>query len=324
MPPSGPRSRLTPPPERRYTASVTGKTSILAPAKINLYLAIGERRPDGYHPIASLFQAVSLADEVGIEASERPGVRIFGDSPCKPEDNTAYKAAVAMLGAVREAGWAGDPGYDIRIAKRIPSQAGLGGASSDAAAVLKLLYGMRGEAIPGPRLLDIAASVGSDVPFFLGAACAKVTGRGECLEPWPTRVDYAAVVVEPGFQISTKEAYAALDAARLDGSIPAAEGPEELAAGLEEAARAYRDLPPSRWAYRNDFFQCLASTRPGLVEARDALLRSGAEFASMSGSGSCLFGVYADQDSAERGRRALSARYSTMPVRPLAGFPLAR
>lgn len=183
MPSSEPRSRLTPPPERRYTASVTVKSTIQAPAKLNLYLAIGARRQDGYHPIASLFQAVSLADEVVIEASDRPGVRILGDSPCRPEDNTAFKAAEAMLGALRESGAAGAPGFDVRIAKRIPSQAGLGGASSDAAAVLRLLSGLYGGMVPAQRLRDIAASVGSDVPFFLGTACAKVYGRGEVLDP---------------------------------------------------------------------------------------------------------------------------------------------
>lgn len=320
------RSRfwLTRSPRRRYTAAMTGIAAISACAKINLYLAIGDRRTDGFHPIASLFQAVTLADEVGVASSDRRGVRILGDSPCLPEENTAYKAAIAWLEAAREAGASPARGYDIRIAKRIPSQAGLGGASSDAAAVLRLLSELNGCGLPEERLRSIAAGVGSDVPFFLGTPCAAVTGRGERLEPLPGRSDYAIVVVEPGFVVSTKEAYAAIDEARAEGSIPTADSPEEMAAGLAEAARSYRDKPPSRWRYRNDFFDCMARRHPGLIEARDQLLRSGAEFSSMSGSGSCLFGVYADVEAAERASAALSTRYRTWAAFPVAAFPLAR
>jgi 4-diphosphocytidyl-2-C-methyl-D-erythritol kinase len=184
--------------------------AIVAPAKINLSLAVGPRGDDGYHAIGSIFQAISLSDSIELSLMDEPGIRLDCDCDCRVEDNTMYKAALLYTEALRRDGLS-VPGISIRAAKRIPSGAGLGGGSSDAVAVLKALR----ELIPGTvddlRLAAMAAAIGSDLPFFLGGSCAAVRGRGELVESIAPRLDYALVLAKPSFSIATKDAYGLLD-----------------------------------------------------------------------------------------------------------------
>ncbi|MBU0927602.1 MAG: 4-(cytidine 5'-diphospho)-2-C-methyl-D-erythritol kinase [Spirochaetes bacterium] len=289
-----------------------------APAKINLHLAVGGRRADGFHPIASVFQAVSLEDVISIRLSEGRGVSVAGDCGCPENRNTAYRAAIGFAEAAESSG-SPLPRINVSVEKRIPIGAGLGGGSSDAASTLRGLACLFPGAVDRESLSRIAALVGSDVPFFMGTACAAVTGRGERLSPVAPRTDYAIVIADPGFPVSTKEAYGLLDRSRE--SVPAMAQPSDDAMGAElaSAVAAYGAMDPSRWPFRNDFFDALRPSFPGLAECRDALVSAGAAFAALSGSGSAVFGVFASAGEAVRAASALSPRYSAHIA-----FPLAR
>jgi 4-diphosphocytidyl-2-C-methyl-D-erythritol kinase len=174
----------------------------------------------------------------------------------------------------------------------------------------------------GVVLSALAAEVGSDVPFFLGSACALVGGRGELLEELESRTDYSILVVYPGFSISTASAFRALDVYR------AKLGPQTVprdGAGWDPGLRrnlseAYLLKNPDSWPFRNDFFEALAPAYPALAECRQLLLDSGADFAALSGSGSTVFGVFKALESREKAVIALrKAGFS-----PIRAFPLAR
>ncbi|HSV55678.1 MAG TPA: 4-(cytidine 5'-diphospho)-2-C-methyl-D-erythritol kinase, partial [Magnetospirillaceae bacterium] len=191
------------------------KVVVEAPAKINLHLEVRDRRADGFHDILSLFQAVSLVDTLELNIEEgSEAVRLAGSFDCQEAENTIVRAARAFKDASGARG-----GLSIRAEKRIPAGAGLGGGSSDAAAVLKALNEAYGRPLAASRLGALGAALGSDVPFFLGGACAVVSGRGEFIEPAEAREDYRLVILFPGFPERTVEAYAVLDAARDTGTV---------------------------------------------------------------------------------------------------------
>lgn len=156
-----------------YNLSMERLIMVSAPAKINLHLAVGGVRPDGFHSIASLFQAISLQDTVTLSLSTEAGIRLTGECGCLLEDNVAYKAAHAFMMATIESGTLPEYGLDIDICKNIPMGAGLGGGSSDAAATLRGLNMLFPRALERGKLARIALSIGSDVPFFLGTSCAQ-------------------------------------------------------------------------------------------------------------------------------------------------------
>lgn len=304
-----------------YSLAMIRTILVPAPAKINLHLAVGGARADGFHSIASIFQAISMQDQVRLELV--PGGRIELDCACDcpPEKNTAYIAAKAFFETSRgpEPGVDGRPaGLAIHITKVIPAGAGLGGGSSDAAATLAGLSALFPGALSRAELMRLAAGVGSDVPFFLGSACAAVTGRGEVLAALRPRGDYALVVIKPGFSVSTKEAYHALDRSRAAASSPV-HSDRDLEAELQKAVAAYHGLAPSAWPFRNDFYDALLPGLPELARCRKALLDSGAAFAAMSGSGSAVFGVFGTEDAARLAAVELARQYD-----PIIAFPLAR
>lgn len=253
------------------------RSVVLAPAKVNLHLAVGEKRDDGFHSIESVFARTDLCDELEVEIAESgvADVQVRGlEGLCGPGKDTMSKAAGI---------WMRKSGRTVRLlircTKRIPSQAGLGGGSSDAASLLLLLdslYPMEQE-----KLREVAAEVGSDVPFFLSRSrVAWVTGRGEQVEPVEgVRPLYGALVMPSALKCSTKEAYEALD--RLARPAPPAKSL------VLEALR----LGPARYGrvLRNDFFEVVKTSQPydSLIRAADGLVGYGA----LSGSGSCWFFV---------------------------------
>ena len=180
------------------------KISLKAPAKINLYLRVLGKRNDGYHQIETLMQAIDIYDEITLERSDT--IEITCDDPSLPldESNLAFKAASALQDRFYF------PGVKIDLKKRIPSGAGLGGGSSDAAFVLRglcRLYGL----FPTPEeILEIAAGIGSDVPFFLSGGQAQVTGRGEIVRSIHLPNHYDIVVIIPPITTSTAEVYSDL------------------------------------------------------------------------------------------------------------------
>jgi len=292
---------------------------VKAPAKINLYLGVGDRRRDGFHDIASVFQAVSMHDSVSLSLVDGGGIRLEGECGCPAEKNTAFRAAEAFFAAAALRGLYPAPGLSIAVTKGVPIGAGLGGGSSDAASTLAGLSSLLPGYVDDATLLEIAASIGSDVPFFMESACAAVTGRGEILSPLSPRTDFTLIIVDPGFSISTKAAYGLLDDARAADGASSGRSPADLGIGLKRAVSDYAALPPSRWSFENDFYDALKPEYPGLARCKDALTAEGADYAAMSGSGSAIFGVFESRGAGERALEALSSEYAAVLA-----FPLAR
>jgi 4-diphosphocytidyl-2-C-methyl-D-erythritol kinase len=264
-----------------------------APAKINIHLRVYGRRADGYHGILSVFQAVSLSDAIVIRSLKEPDLlKVGGELGCPARSSTVYKAALAyreMTGS--------RTGLAISVEKRVPIGAGLGGGSSDAAATLAGLELLLGGGLRREELSSAAAGIGSDVPFFLEGGAAIVSGRGEELRSIPARTDYSLVIVYPGVSVSTAEAYGLLDRDRPDDS-------SEPDPGADELARRYLG-PIQDWDFANSFEPVIRSVHLEIADARDELLRLGASFAAMSGSGSAVFGVFEDGERARLARDAM-------------------
>ncbi|MGD9939381.1 MAG: 4-(cytidine 5'-diphospho)-2-C-methyl-D-erythritol kinase [Clostridia bacterium] len=301
---------------------MTEALSIKAPAKINLHLAVGAPRKDGFHDLVSIFQAISIYDELEVWLDDSGKVNLDCEVDCLPEHNTMHRAASLCLSHARLQGLSPDVGVCIRARKGIPSGAGLGGGSSDAAAVIKAMSCFHPRYHSAQSRAALAAEVGSDVPFFLGSACALVGGRGELLEGIESRTDYSLLVVFPGFPIQTASAFRALDAYRANSGLQADTGDDSLwSAGLRRSlSMAYLSDTPEFWPFCNDFYDSLQAAYPELARCRELLRGSGADFASLSGSGSTVFGVFKAIETRERAFLALlEAGFS-----PLRAFPLAR
>jgi 4-diphosphocytidyl-2-C-methyl-D-erythritol kinase len=281
---------------------------VRAAAKVNLHLRVYGRRDDGFHGILSLFQALSLADTIVIRSlKESDTIEIDGDFDCPVEATTVYKAVLAFR---KESGIR--IGVSIKVDKRIPAGAGLGGGSSDAAATLLGLQALLGGGAGPSTIAGLGASIGSDVPFFLSSAAAIVSGRGEDVRPIEARDDFSLVVAFPGFPVHTAGAYALLDRERPDDSGEPDPRPEELI--------GYYRGDIARWPFGNSFEPVISRMRPEISRGKSLLLGAGASFAAMSGSGSSIFGVF------EGGSRTGEAveRLTEEGFKAYAAAPLAR
>lgn len=268
-----------------------------APAKLNLCLYLGPRRGDGLHELCSLFEPLTLADEILVGEGERDEVVC----PGVEGENLAARA----LAALREHGW-DHPPLRIEIEKRIPVAAGLGGGSADAAAVLRLAAG-RGaffphsdKKAPRPDLEEIAAGLGADVPSQLNPSLALVRGAGETVEPLPEPATHAVVLLPGGGGLGTAAVFAEAD--RLGLGRPAAEL-ENLAARLRAVAGAGATPLSYPELLVNDLEPAARSLRPAIGEALDALRAAGAPQALLTGSGPTAFGLFEDL-AAARGAAA--------------------
>jgi 4-diphosphocytidyl-2-C-methyl-D-erythritol kinase len=260
----------------------------LAPAKVNLVLRVGPPRPDGYHDLLSLLVPLDLADEVEVTVSARPG-GVACRVPGRPELDGAVNLAARAAALVKER-FGRAEAVSIRIRKRIPVTAGLGGGSSDAAAVIRALaraFRIRDRA----ALADVALAIGSDVPFFLGAGAAWARGRGERLSP--ARVPPLDLVLaypsDPALAIRAGDAYRWLDEDR---------GPD--APPVPRRATRYR---PSLLG--NDLEPPCLARRPALGPLLGRLVGRGATKAIMSGSGPTVFGIFPDRRAARGAARAI-------------------
>ncbi len=258
----------------------------LAHAKINLHLAVGSLRTDGYHAIQSLFVRIALADVLRIQV--RPGafdISVTGlDSYCDPGTDTLTRAARL---------WHEETGCDVKLTveveKHIPVQSGLGGPSSDAAALLAVLNGIA--PVAEERLLSIASRVGSDVPFFLfGADAAIVEGRGELVRPIASRSLPVLLVMPNDLAISTARAYEALDRLR-SGSIRSFTEREEIVSNYNKSC------PSWSGSLYNDFYATVA--HEPIYAALDALCAGVECYATISGSGACWYCVSEDESGVE-------------------------
>ena len=255
-------------------------------AKVNLTLAVGEKRPDGYHEVVSVMQRVSLHDTLTAEQT-REGITLTCSDPALPsgEENLAHRAASLFF---RETGIAG--GAALTLEKRIPPQAGLGGGSSDAASALLALRKLYAPALPDTELETMAAALGSDVPFFIRGGTQLATGRGEVLSPLPPLTDGWFVIVKPTESFSTPAMYRRLDELPpactpplppLQGGLPA------LAAGLFNRFEAAIPAGSAVWD----------------IKAR--LAAYGALASLLSGSGSAVFGLFDTETAARAAVEAL-------------------
>jgi 4-diphosphocytidyl-2-C-methyl-D-erythritol kinase len=256
---------------------------IEAPAKINLHLKVGEKRSDGFHNIDSLFAAIGLSDTLRFECVEKGGCSL-------PEDNLVSRA----VSRFRElTGF--DVGLRIRLEKRIPIGAGLGGGSSDAASTLLALNALSGACVPLEKLREIAALLGSDVPFFLTGGAAFVSGRGEFVRPVKSPENLWVLLVMPPFSCDTANAFRLLDQARgtnIPGEPALAIAGKNLSA--QELIQAL-EQDPETWPFFNDFL--VTGNYQTII---DMLINKGASFAGLSGSGSCCFGIFKTKDQAEK------------------------
>ncbi len=269
------------------------KNSVRLPAfaKVNLCLHVLGRRPDGYHELRTIFQAIGLSDTLELSVLREPGIHLAVSDRALSAgpDNLVYRAIQAIRS---EIGFRG--GIRAKLTKRIPVARGLGGGSSDAAAALIGMLRLTGQErdFSLPRLIEIASGLGADVPFFLFGGRALAVNRGDEIYPLNDGSKRTIVVVSPsGIAVSTKEAY------------------EWLSAELTNRAKA-----PNIWkfcalcwsrqgAVSNDFEVPVFSRHPRLGEIRDALLQAGAAEAALAGSGSAVFGIFRNPAQARRAAR---------------------
>jgi 4-diphosphocytidyl-2-C-methyl-D-erythritol kinase len=268
-------------------------TALLAPAKINLTLEILSRRDDGYHTLRSVMLPLALYDRIELRAAE---LTAFTSSDPELADGNLVSRALEIAGIATP--------YAAKLEKVIPVGGGLGGGSSDAAAVLRAaMSGMLGRTAQ-TDWLAAARALGSDVPFFLCGTGALVEGTGERVTPIGALPPWWVIVARPLASVATAEAYRALDACRAsDGGWPSR--PRSTSASLQAVDALQRgDFAALSAVLVNDFHDVVLSAYPEVARADAALRSAGAESVLLSGSGSCLFALFEGEDAA----KACSAR----------------
>jgi 4-diphosphocytidyl-2-C-methyl-D-erythritol kinase len=277
-----------------------------ASAKVNLALEVLGKRGDGYHEIATVLQAVDLADRLKLETADSLSLHV--DDPDLPTDdgNLVMRAARLLQKAAGR-----ETGARIGLTKRIPVAAGLGGGSSDAAATLWGLSRLWKLGWPRARLQELAVELGMDVPFFVGPGRAIATGRGDRLAALPGGGGYALVLVNPKVPLSTREVY---------GRVPA--GWQAEPTGTERMVEALRTRNAGAVgaALTNNLERVVEPAMPVIGRMKAALLAAGALGAIMSGSGPTVFGMARSLDHARQIRRRVSrAGWACWAVRTNSG-----
>jgi 4-diphosphocytidyl-2-C-methyl-D-erythritol kinase len=267
---------------------------ISAYAKVNLRLEVLGKRADGYHELRTIFQTVSLHDTLEFRSSRRPGVslQIYGNDALAKEEmekNLVYRAVDALRRETRPR-----PGVEIVLRKKIPAGRGLGGGSSDAAAALLGYLRFSRQKLEAPLLLNMAASLGADVPFFLFGGTALGIGKGEEIYPLPDRPRQTLLIVSPrDIHVPTPDAYRWLHAPELASLTKSATNRKlfgfcALCWSAQEASLS------------NDFESAVFRRHPRLAKIKRDLLHRGATEALLAGSGSAVFGVFPSPAKARR------------------------
>lgn len=260
-----------------------------AHAKINLDLRVGPLDASGYHAISTVFQSLALHDVVTLEA-RNGDVEVTSDDPAVPggQGNLCARAVDALW---REVGRPGPPGgYSVALEKRVPSAAGLGGGSSDAATVIAALARAWGVPVDDPRVRRAASRVGADVGYFLVGGTALGTGRGDALTPLADLPPFEVVLVCPPFGLRTAEVYRLHDVATASAHA--------WAGGVDT-----RDVS----GCRNDLERAAGARHPEIGRLARRLERLGARFAAMTGSGSTVFGLFDTEVGADAAADAVAA-----------------
>ncbi|MHB8481784.1 MAG: 4-(cytidine 5'-diphospho)-2-C-methyl-D-erythritol kinase [Nitrospiria bacterium] len=283
-------------------------------AKINLFLKILDRRPDGYHGLLSLFQRIDLHDALRFEPEER-GIVIESNLPSLPVDssNLVYQAADLLMNRAKI-----KKGIRISIEKNIPVGGGLGGGSSNAAATLLQLNELWGLDYSPGELAEMGASLGSDVPFFCyRSSSAWVSGKGEIVQAVSIPADYWILLVIPSFSISTVDAYRLWDLSRdIDKNGLTKKENHNKISGFEYlkneisrglASHFFKNL-------ENDFESILFNKYPVLKEIQDRLYQEKAEKVLLSGSGSTVFAIFSLEERARAGGEKLVKLFSPIEI----------
>jgi 4-diphosphocytidyl-2-C-methyl-D-erythritol kinase len=262
-------------------------------AKINLDLRVLNKRPDGFHDLRTIFQTVTLADTIDIEY-QRGRTSIDIKSNLNIPENIIAKAADSVLKATKTIGRIG-----FVLKKRIPLGGGLGGGSSNAASVLLSLPVLLKKPLGIEKLMELAAQLGSDVPFFLLGGTAAGLGRGTELYPLPDASNASALLITPGVHVSTAEAYQAL------GRSPSLALTSDYAGNMmndfQGVTWSIADGAAARaWQVKNDFESVVFRQHPQLESIKGKLLTLGARPALMSGSGSTIFGIFQNRELRDR------------------------
>ena len=263
----------------------------IVPAKINLHLKVNEKRADGFHGIESIFQKVPLYDEILIEmADSKNTCKIYSPVFNLPQNNTLFSAYTAFCAATGIS-----VGVNVALTKHIPSGAGMGGGSSDAAGMLRGLQQLFGVSLTDAELKKAAETIGSDVSFFLYDGddydTAIVTGRGENVRYIKSRRDLFYVLVCPGVHSSTKEAYDLVDNWN--------NGDCTTFPTLSDLESVYKS-PVENWTFCNSFTKPIAWKYPEVQQALQNMENCNPDFAEMTGSGSVVFGIFSSEIDAKK------------------------
>jgi 4-diphosphocytidyl-2-C-methyl-D-erythritol kinase len=275
------------------------QATVLAHAKLNLSLRVLYKRPDNFHELRTVFQTISLADELKISYTKATQTSIEIADNAIP-DNLVERAAHRCLD---EMGITAKVHFSLK--KRIPMGAGLGGGSSDAAAVLLALPALAGKPIPIERLAEIGASLGSDVPFFLYGGTALGLGKGDELYPLPDAKPRYGLLITPDVHVSTPEAY------------------RDLSTVLGDPAPKLATFQSGCWQDQgyeavNDFEIPVFRRHPKLAAIKKSLIQKGADIALMTGSGSAIFAFFNRKETLERVVQSLGEE-RVYPIRLLSG-----
>jgi 4-diphosphocytidyl-2-C-methyl-D-erythritol kinase len=266
---------------------------IKAPAKINIGLHILGKRPDGYHEIWTILQKIDLFDEILLQSAPDLAFSVLTSLPDIPADehNLCVKAGKLLQEETQC-----KLGARLELNKVIPAGAGLGGGSSDAAAVLLALNRFWNTGLKRSVLMKLAAKLGSDVPFFLQSQCCIATGRGEILKPINPLITGPIILICPDVKVSTEWAYKNIDNYHLTSK-------KENIIFHGSLRESFRQVCMQE-AFKNDFEPLVFDKYPLIEELQQNLLRSGAYYSSLSGSGSAVFGVF---DSVAKAKEALKS-----------------
>lgn len=286
---------------------------VFSPAKLNLGLEIIRQRPDGFHDLETVFQAIDFGDDLEFSREKGfEGLRLeVGGLPLSTGPDNLICQAWDLLRPLLPPG---EQGLKVHLHKRIPPGSGLGGGSSNAAATLKALDRLWSLKLSAKQMGDLALQLGSDVPFFLQGGTAIGRGRGEILEPLVPLSNGAFLLLFPGISVSTAWAFSQVKLGLTRHSYRIR---------VEQVKAFLARFPSPAMVLKNRLEDAVVPSYPQMGTAAEALAESGAVHVSMSGSGSCLFGTYPDVRSAEEVLETLKERWECRVASPFprgAGF----
>lgn len=273
--------------------------TVKAHAKVNLYLKVTGKRENGYHDLVTVMQSVSLFDTLTFARTGGEGIVLDTGNALPADDSNLICRAARAYFAYTGASF----GVEIKLEKRIPMQAGMGGGSADAAATLRALNVLDGERLTDAQLCEIGAGLGADVPFCVMGGARLCRGIGEVMEPIENHLKGTLVVAIGGEGVSTPAAFGELDRRYCDFREPV--GEERPTALLESMKKG--DSAAAAPHFYNMFEEVIEQTRPMVGRLKAILRQSGAVAAMMSGSGPSVWGLFEDPAQAERAKEALVA-----------------